>query len=145
MYDISSRTSFASLEHWFEEVESNTVPGVVLYLVCLLLESIQLPASTRANSSVTVLLTISTQVGAKLDKAETSRAVPAEEGMALAEAHGARFCEASAKTRENVRRPFVEVVDQIVAAPALVSAADSARVSGGVILKADDSGSYCSC
>lgn len=75
------------------------------------------------------------QVGAKLDKAGTGRAVPQEEGQALAEAHGARFCEASAKTRDNVRRPFVEIVDQIVQSPALLAAAGSGRTAGTVAVQ----------
>lgn len=83
VYDVSSRTSFASMEKWFDETEINTTPGVALYLV-----------------------------GAKIDK---PRVVTSEEGSTLAEAHGAMFCEVSAKTRENVRKPFVELVDTIVA------------------------------
>ncbi|KAK2072252.1 hypothetical protein P8C59_006620 [Phyllachora maydis] len=106
VYDISNRASFQSMERWFAEAEMNTVPGVVLYLV-----------------------------GAKLDKAGTGRAVPQEEGQALAEAHGARFCEASAKTRDNVRRPFVEIVDQIVQSPALLAAAGSGRTAGTVAVQ----------
>lgn len=51
-------------------------------------------------------------VGAKIDK---PRAVSAEEGNKLAQAHGALFCEVSAKTRDNVRKPFVELVDAVVA------------------------------
>lgn len=83
VYDVSSRTSFASMEKWFDEAEINTTPGVALYLV-----------------------------GAKIDK---PRAVSAEEGRKLADAHGAMFCEVSAKTSENVRKPFVEIVDDVVA------------------------------
>lgn len=52
-------------------------------------------------------------VGAKSDK--PNRAVSAAEGEALAAARGARFCEVSAKARDNVRRPFVEIVDEVVA------------------------------
>lgn len=33
VYDTSSRTSFAGMDAWFDEVEVNTVPGVALYLV----------------------------------------------------------------------------------------------------------------
>jgi len=110
VYDISSRSSFASLDKWFEEAETNTISGAALYLV-----------------------------GAKLDKAETSRAVSTEEGLSLAQAHGARFCEASAKTRKTVRRPFVEVVDQIVAEPGLLSSARSVRMPGSVVLGSEES------
>ncbi|KAK7757273.1 hypothetical protein SLS62_000822 [Diatrype stigma] len=57
----------------------------------------------------------------KLDKATSGgRVVSFEEGKAFAEAHGAGFCEVSSKTRENVRTPFVEVVDQIVQNPELL-------------------------
>ncbi|KAK0728011.1 40S ribosomal protein s3ae [Lasiosphaeria miniovina] len=114
VYDISNRASFLTMERWFDEAETNTVDGVALYLV-----------------------------GAKLDKAETSREVSAEEARALADAHGARFCEASAKTRENVRRSFVEIVDQIVQSPGLLSGATSSRTAGTVGL-ADSAGGYLS-
>ncbi|KAK5662747.1 hypothetical protein OQA88_6154 [Cercophora sp. LCS_1] len=117
VYDISSRASFLTMERWFDEAESNTPDGVALYLV-----------------------------GAKLDKAETSREVPTEEGKALADKHGARFCEASAKSRENVRRPFVEVVDQIVTTPGLLSGAG--RRTGGTVVVGEEGGGYwsgCAC
>lgn len=52
-------------------------------------------------------------VGTKVDK--PNRAVSTLEGRTLAEAHGAKFCEVSAKTNEDVRRPFVEIVDEVVA------------------------------
>jgi Ras-related protein Rab-18 len=74
------------MDKWFEEVENNTGSDVVLYLV-----------------------------GTKLDRAEVvGRAVSTEEGEELARQHGALFCEVSAKTGEEVRRPFVEVVDGII-------------------------------
>lgn len=92
VYDISNRDSFLAMERWFEEAESNAIPGAVLYLV-----------------------------GSKLDKASTHRTVKFEEGEALAERHGAGFCEVSSKTRENVRKPFVEVVEGIVSNPGLLS------------------------
>ncbi|ROV91408.1 hypothetical protein VSDG_07209 [Cytospora chrysosperma] len=116
VYDTSSRTSFASMETWFDEVEMNTVSGVALYLV-----------------------------GTKTDR---PRAVAADEGRALAAAHGAcGFCEVSAKTSDNVREPFVEVVDAVVGDPALMREADrgregAVRVADGV---ADSSGASCSC
>jgi Ras-related protein Rab-18 len=44
-----------------------------------------------------------------------------EEGKAFADAQGAGFCELSSKTRENIRRPFIEVVDRIVQTPNLLS------------------------
>ena len=70
------------------------------------------------------------QVGSKSDKA-ASRAVKPEEGAALAARHGCAFCEVSAKTRHNVRKPFVELVDQIVACPELLAAARGGGGAGG--------------
>lgn len=61
------------------------------------------------------------QVGSKIDKA-ASRAVQYEEGVELAKRFGAMFVEVSSKTRENVRRPFVDVVDKIVETPELLNA-----------------------
>lgn len=114
VYDISSRASFLTMERWFEEAETNTVDGVALYLV-----------------------------GAKLDKAESGREVSVEEGQTLANAHGARFCEASAKTRDNVRRPFVDIVDQIVQTPGLLTG--SGRSRGAVTLGGESEGYFSSC
>ncbi|KAK4171695.1 putative ras-related protein rab-18 [Triangularia setosa] len=127
VYDISTRASFLSMERWFNEAEANTVEGVALYLV-----------------------------GAKLDKADGpdgGREVTTEEGQALAEAHGAKFCEASAKTRENVRLPFVDIVDKIVQTPGLIQNARLGRAAGAVALGTNNgSGGYgaylpggCSC
>ncbi|KAK4229862.1 ribosomal S3Ae family-domain-containing protein [Podospora fimiseda] len=119
VYDISARAGFLGMERWFLEAKANTVEGVALYLV-----------------------------GAKLDKAEHSREVTPEEGRALAEAHGARFCEASAKTGMNVRRPFVEIVDHIVQNPGLIQAAKTGRAAGVVPLNSNAGGGYlpsCAC
>ncbi|ROW08874.1 hypothetical protein VMCG_02800 [Cytospora schulzeri] len=82
-------------------------------------------------------------VGTKTDR---PRAVPAEEGRALAGLHGAGFCEVSAKTSEHVREPFVEVVDAVVGDPALMREADrgregAVRVGEGV----EGAGAGCSC
>lgn len=106
------------MDRWFEEVENNTVPDVALYLV-----------------------------GTKLDKAESSRAVSVEEGEALAEAHGARFCEASAKTRANFRKPFVELVDMIVSRPGLLSG-KAGRTAGTISVSGVEQQGYlsgCTC
>ncbi|KAI1180928.1 ras family-domain-containing protein [Nemania sp. FL0916] len=96
VYDVSSKKSFASMEKWFDEARMNANPDAVLYLVA-----------------------------SKLDKAAAAggRAVSFEEGKAFAEAQGASFCELSSRTRENVKRPFVEVVDQIVQKPQLIAGA----------------------
>ncbi|KAI2623260.1 ras-domain-containing protein [Hypoxylon sp. NC1633] len=106
VYDISNRKSFLSMEKWIDEARSNASPDAVLYLV-----------------------------GCKLDKvAAGGRAVSFEEGKAFAESQGAGFCEASSKTRENVRKPFVEVVDQIVQKPQLLAAATPGSSSSALNL-----------
>ncbi|KAF8427330.1 ras family-domain-containing protein [Tirmania nivea] len=91
VYDTSNRDSFLSMEHWFREAETY--------------------ASTRVVKCL---------VGSKTDKA-ASRAVKYEEGKELAERYDAMFVEVSSKTRENVRRPFVDVIDKIVETPELVN------------------------
>ncbi|KAI9797544.1 MAG: hypothetical protein M1833_005455 [Piccolia ochrophora] len=83
VYDISSRDNFLSMSSWFDEAEANAMHGVITYLV-----------------------------GSKSDK-KSSRAVSYEEAEALAKNYGSSYCEVSSKTRENVRKPFVEIVDQI--------------------------------
>ncbi|TLD25628.1 hypothetical protein PspLS_05785 [Pyricularia sp. CBS 133598] len=103
-YDISNRRSFAELGRWFDEVKSNTVAEIALFLV-----------------------------GTKLDIAATNRAVSYEEGMALAQANGAQFCEASSKTRENVRKPFVDIVNHIVQEPVLLKKVNASRNSLGTV------------
>jgi len=82
-------------------------------------------------------------VGSKMDKT-SSRVVKYEEGEALAERHGSQFCEVSSKTRENVRKPFIEIVDQIVQSPQLLQNASSRR-SGTVAVGGADEGSGCAC
>ncbi|RYO93844.1 hypothetical protein DL766_008883 [Monosporascus sp. MC13-8B] len=115
VYDISSRKSFLGLEKWVDEARSNVSPGAVLYLVRKFAES---PSAAHRNVSADK----TTKVGSKLDKAASGgRAVSFEEGKAFAEAQGIGFCEVSSKTRENVRTPFLEVVDQIVRKPELIS------------------------
>jgi Ras-related protein Rab-18 len=114
VYDISNRESFLAMERWFEEAESNAMPGAVMYLV-----------------------------GSKMDKA-SARTVKVEEGLELAAKHGCQFCEVSSKTRENVRKPFVEIVDAIVKDPKLLSA--GSRRSGTVsVTGAGGEGGGCSC
>ncbi|RFU33879.1 hypothetical protein B7463_g2455, partial [Scytalidium lignicola] len=116
VYDISRRDSFLAMEGWFEEAESNAMSGSVMYLV-----------------------------GSKLDKAASSRTVKYEEGEALAARHGCGFCEVSSKTRQNVKKPFVDIVDEIVKRPELLNAS-SWRV-GGISMAgaADTMSSGCSC
>lgn len=103
------------MERWFDEAETNAMPGAILYLV-----------------------------GSKMDKG-SSRVVKYDEGEALAKAHGSQFCEVSSKTRENVRKPFVEIVDEIVKHPELLTA--SSRRGGTIAMAGGDqgSGSGCAC
>ncbi|KAI1814803.1 rab protein [Poronia punctata] len=114
VYDITNKQSFASMEKWFDEARTNAHPDAVLYLV-----------------------------GSKLDKASAgSRAVSYEEGKAFAEAQGcAGFCEVSSKTRDNIKTPFVEVVDRIVQKPQLLAGG-----SRSTVLQEDGfSSNPCSC
>ncbi|KAL3425633.1 GTP-binding protein ypt1 [Phlyctema vagabunda] len=116
VYDISSRESFLAMERWFDEAESNAMPGAVMYLV-----------------------------GSKSDRA-ANRKVKVEEGEALAASHGAQFCEVSSKTKENVRKPFIDIVDQISQSPELLAASNKRRSTIAVGSTSDDvMGSGCSC
>lgn len=101
------------MERWFEEAESNAIPGAIMYLV-----------------------------GSKLDKV-SARAVEYAEGEQLAARHGTGFCEVSSKTRENVRKPFVEIVDQIVKNPQLLAA--TSRQTGTVAVGGSSEGMLSSC
>ncbi|EKD17988.1 hypothetical protein MBM_03760 [Drepanopeziza brunnea f. sp. 'multigermtubi' MB_m1] len=109
VYDISNRDSFLAMERWFDEVEANAQPNTVTYLV-----------------------------GAKLDRAagggggvgKGGRMVSEDEGRRLAAERGASgWCEVSSKTRENVRKPFSEVVGEIVKRPELMRAGRRGNVS----------------
>ncbi|PBP20259.1 hypothetical protein BUE80_DR008915 [Diplocarpon rosae] len=115
VYDISNRDSFLAMPRWFDEVEANAQPGAVTYLV-----------------------------GAKLDRdAAGQRAVSAEEGRRLAEERCASgWCEVSSKTRENVRKPFVECVGEVVRRPELLKGGRRSTVSiaGGQV-----EGGGCAC
>lgn len=115
VYDISNRDSFLSMGRWFEEVQNNAMPGTITYLV-----------------------------GSKLDKS-ASRKVSVSEGETLASIHGAQFCEVSSKTRENVRKPFIEIVDTIVSTPGLIE--QTQRESNGITLRnaASQVSSGCPC
>ena len=115
VYDISNRESFLAMERWFEEAETNAIPGAVMYLV-----------------------------GSKMDK-KAARMVKYEDGERLAQAHGAGFCEVSSKTRENVRKPFVEIVDTIVGKPELLAATRRGGSTLAVGGAGQGYGSGCSC
>lgn len=55
-------------------------------------------------------------VGSKIDM-QDSRCVSTEEGAELALKKGWLFCEVSAKANENVKKPFIDIVNKIVSAP----------------------------
>ena len=82
-------------------------------------------------------------VGSKMDKT-ASRTVKAEEGSELAAKHGCQFCEVSSKTRENVRKPFVEIVDAIVKDPKLLSSGNKRSGTISVAGAASEAGG-CTC
>ncbi len=133
VYDLTNRATFAQMDNWFAEAEANVVstPGSPPCKFCL--------------------------VGAKLDRAETSRAVSSAEGAALAAKYTpdgdgsqpALFFETSARTGENVRELFVALIDRIAASGAAASAsAGRPAVSTVALGPGGGSGSYipgCSC
>ncbi|KAM7217873.1 ras family domain containing protein [Rhypophila decipiens] len=118
VYDISSRASFLTMEKWFEEAETYTVEGIALCLVGAKLDKAD-PASASSPTSETY---------------EESSSISTEEGKSLADAHGALFVEVSSKTRENVRKAFVETVNRVVTTPNLL---DKVRLnrSGSIALE----------
>jgi Ras-related protein Rab-18 len=103
------------MERWFDEAESNAMPGAVMYLV-----------------------------GSKMDKVG-ARQVKIEEGKELADKHDCGFCEVSSKTREGVRKPFVEIVDAIVKNPALLNANRRAGAGTVAVGGGEGYGSGCAC
>ncbi|KAI6247344.1 Ras-related protein Rab-18 [Erysiphe necator] len=118
MYDISNRESFLALDRWFDEVETNAIPGAVTYLV-----------------------------GCKCDKASLGlRRVSSEEASAKAKIRGAvGWCEVSSKTRENVRRVFSEVVEAVVRDKELMKVGRRQTGVVSVVNNEIASGSVCLC
>jgi Ras-related protein Rab-18 len=45
VYDISNRESFLAMEKWYNEAESNAMPGAVMYLVCVVFYKYYFPIS----------------------------------------------------------------------------------------------------
>lgn len=81
-------------------------------------------------------------VGSKSDKGPQRR-VTEEEGKQLADRWGCGFCEVSAKTREGVRRPFVEIVGSIVEDKELM--VGGGRKGGTVAVGGGGVGGGCAC
>lgn len=134
MYDLNNRATFDQMDAFFAEAQARTGP-----------------ASSSSSPPCQICL-----VGAKLDRADTSRAVTAEEGLVLAKTMHANaddgtgdvdskgeplFFETSSRTGDNVREPFVALVDRIVSSGVLDK--PSVRNSGALVLQAGDGeGSY---
>lgn len=136
VYDISSRSSFAAMDKWIEEARNNANPDAVLYIVRLC------PPHLRKGTR----LIPTAQVGCKLDKdASGGRVVSREQGQAYADAQGAGFCEVSSKTRENVRRPFIEVVDRIAQKPELIKPPNANNGTLNIGSLGSDYSSACPC
>ena len=96
------------MNKWFEEARHNSVEGAKLYLVGSKLDKAEQPPSSSTEGAIV--------------PRTSAREVTTEEGQALAERWGCcGFCEVSAKTGDNSRKPFIEVVDQIVQDAELMS------------------------
>jgi len=87
VYDVTDRASFQAMDHWYNEVRTHAAPEAV---ICL--------------------------VGSKIDM-EASRQVSTQEGSDFALQHGLLFCEVSSKANQNVKAPFLEIVDNIISTP----------------------------
>ncbi|XP_053202631.1 ras-related protein Rab-18-B-like [Panonychus citri] len=90
VYDVTKRESFQKLESWFNELE--------VY-------------STRDNM-------IKMVVGNKIDR-QDKREVSREEGLRWARKYSTLFIEASARTNEDVKTAFEELVEKILQTPGL--------------------------
>ncbi|KAM7201528.1 ras family domain containing protein [Rhypophila sp. PSN 637] len=136
VYDISSRASFLTMEKWFEEAETYTVEGIALCLVGAKLDKAD-PASASSPTSETYEESSSQHDD---DSGSGGREVSTEEGKALADAHGALFVEVSSKTRENVRKAFVETVNRVVTTPNLLEKVRLNRSGSTIALENGRSG-----
>ena len=87
VYDVTDRASFQAMDHWYNEVRTHALPEAV---ICL--------------------------VGSKIDM-EASRQVSTQEGSDFALQHGLLFCELSSKANQNVKTPFLKIVDKIISTP----------------------------
>jgi len=90
VYDISNRESFTNIQQWLQEVD----------IYC-------------TNADVVKIL-----IGNKSDK-ESERVVSTKEGREFARSQAMLFMEASAKTEENVKAAFEELVLKMLQSPSL--------------------------
>jgi Ras-related protein Rab-18 len=74
-----------------------------------------------------------------------ARAVTTAEGKALAHKFGAGFVEVSSKTRENVKMPFVDMVDRIVENPELMNSTRRRREGVNFEQGKNEGGGTCAC
>ncbi|CAM0142247.1 hypothetical protein VKS41_002271 [Umbelopsis sp. WA50703] len=84
VYDITRPPSFENVSHWLKELREHADENIVIMLL-----------------------------GNKLDLSQTSRAVPTEEGGALAETEGFLFMETSALDATNIDNSFATIFDEI--------------------------------
>ena len=139
VYDLTNRATFAHMDTYFAEAEANTGP-------------VSATSSASASAPASAPPCQMCLVGAKLDRAATSRAVTTEEGLALATKYydgddAPLFFETSARTGDSVREPFVALVDRIVSSGTLKAAP---RTAAGVVSlqSSDGDGGYlpsCAC
>lgn len=94
VYDVTRPETLTGLGHWLGEIESYTPSG---------------------GADVVKVL-----VGNKIDRKE-DRAITTKEGEAFARAHGMIFVESSAKSSENVKQVFDELVTRILESPVLLA------------------------
>ncbi|CAA3006764.1 ras-related RABE1c-like [Olea europaea subsp. europaea] len=84
VYDVTDESSFNNIRNWIRNIEQH------------------------ASDNVNKIL-----VGNKADMDESKRAVPTSKGQALADEHGIKFFETSAKTNMNVEEVFFSIARDI--------------------------------